>query len=265
LLKLGAVPFLNVGPLIYPLEEGLVKHEYEILYETPSKLSILLKDKQVDIGLIPVAELLKNDKYKVVPNISISSVGRVDSVVLLTKKPVKEIDTVAIDIRSKSSTALLKVILEIFNKITPTYIYRTPDKEFLNGVDSGMLIGNTGLSMSNSPPVGYRVLDLGDLWTCETGLPFVYAVYGVSDGVNLGKNLQALEMAKVMGLKLVKKIARIQSEKIGLSEDICLRYLTESIHYDLGQREFEGIMTFRDYLSKIEANELVKGINFYSE
>ena len=265
MLKLGAVPFLNVGPLIFPLEEGLVKHEYEILYETPSNLSGLLKEKKVDLGLIPVAELLKNHEYKVVPNISISSDGRVGSVVLLTKNTIKKLHTVAIDIRSKSSTALLKIILEIFNKKSPTYVYRNPDKEFLNGVDGGMLIGNAGLTISTSPPNGYRVIDLGDLWTNETGLPFVYAVYSVSDGVTLGKNLQALEMAKVMGLKHVRKIARIQSEKIGLSEDICLRYLTESIHYDLGEREFEGIKTFRDYLSKIEENELIEDINFYSE
>ena len=72
-------------------------------------------------------------------------------------------------------------------------------------------------------------------------------------------------MAKVVGRKLVKKIARIQSEKIGLSEDICLRYLTESIHYDLGEREFEAIMTFRDYLSRIEDGDLIEDIHFYSE
>ncbi|MGH7889515.1 MAG: MqnA/MqnD/SBP family protein, partial [Thermodesulfobacteriota bacterium] len=130
MIKLGSVPFLNVRPLIYPLEEGLVEHDFEIIYRPPSGLSQMLFEKKVELGLVPVAELIKKQNFTVVPNISISSYGKVDSVILLTKSPIKEIKNVAVDARSRSSAALLRVILEIFHKLSPSYIPREPDERF---------------------------------------------------------------------------------------------------------------------------------------
>jgi len=265
LIKLGAVPFLNVRPLVFPLEEKLVKSDFELVYEIPSSLSELLFEKKVDLGLIPVAELLTRDNYRIVPNISISSNGAVDSVVLLSKKPVAEIEAVAVDLGSQSSASLLRIILEIFNSGKPNYILRNPDDNFLDGVDAGMYIGNAGLRIRYSPPDGYNVIDLGDAWTKETRLPFVYAVYAVAEGVHLGENLQALEVAKAMGLELVKKIAKIYSDKISLNEDICYRYLTERIEYDLGNQEVQGINAFRDLLSRVDSRIKNSHLRFYEE
>jgi chorismate dehydratase len=252
-----------VRPLVYPLEEGLVKNDFEIVYENPSRLSTLLLEKKVDLGLIPVAELLKRDIYRIVPNLSISSRGEVASVVLLSKKSVAEIKTVAVDSRSQSSSSLLRIILEIFNNVNPDYIQRRPDGSFLDGVDAGMYIGNDGLRIRYSPPSGYKVVDLGQVWTKETGLPFVYAVYAVREEVDLGKNLEALEMAKSMGLKHIDKIAKTYSQGVNLSEDICYKYLTERIYYDLGEKEIAGITAFRDLLSKIVGNIKNSDLKFY--
>ncbi|HEY7535895.1 MAG TPA: menaquinone biosynthesis protein [Thermodesulfobacteriota bacterium] len=265
LIKLGSVPFLNVKPLVFPLEERLVQHDFEISYTSPSNLSTLLLNEDVDLGLIPVAELVKGRNYSIVPNISISSYGKVDSVILLSKSDIRELKTVSVDVRSQSSTALLRIILEVFNKVSPAYIRREADDNFLNGVDGGMLIGNTGLKLRYSPPEGYRVFDLGEIWTDETGLPFVYAVYALNEGIKLGRNLLALEMAKSIGLKIVNKIAKMESEKIGLDEEICLRYLTERIRYDLGEKETMGVLTYARFLAELEEIKAIPCLKFYSE
>ncbi len=265
LIKLGSVPFLNVRPLIFPLEEKLVQHNFEVLYTPPSNLSTMLFEKKVDLGLIPVAEFLKRGIYSVVPNISISSYGKVDSVILLARSEINGIKSVAVDASSQSSAALLRITLEIFNKLSPTYVKRDANDGFLYGVDGGMLIGDIGLKMRYFPPNGYKVFDLGEIWTTETRLPFVYAVYAVNNGVHLGKNLQVLEMAKSIGLNNVKKIAKIESEKLGLSEEICLRYITERIKYDLGDREMKGIMTYGKLLAELDEIEKVPDLQYYSE
>ncbi|HSE84109.1 MAG TPA: menaquinone biosynthesis protein [Thermodesulfobacteriota bacterium] len=265
MIKLGSVPFLNVRPLIYPLEEDLVQHDFEIIYTPPSNLSKVLLERDVDLGLIPVAELLRKGTYSVVPNISISSFGKVDSVVLLTRPGIKDLKTIAVDSRSQSSTALLRVILEVFNKLSPTYVKREPGDKFLSGVDGGMLIGNTGLKLKYFPPAGYNVFDLGEIWTEKTGLPFVYAVYAVNERVRLGENLSALQESKFIGIRLVEKIARMESEKLGLSEEICLRYLTERIRYDLGEREIDGILAYSKFLLALNEVREVPNLQIYSE
>lgn len=265
LIKLGSVPFLNVKPLILPLEEGLVEHDFEVLYTPPSNLSTMLFEKRVDLGLIPIAELLKRGIYSIVPNISISSYGKVDSVILISRSEIEEIKTVAVDARSQSSAGLLRVILEIFYKLSPNYIRREPNDRFLVGVDGGMLIGDIGLKLRYFPPKGYRVFDLGEIWTSETGLPFVYAIYAVNGGVHLGKNLRALYIAKSIGLRDVERIAKIESEKLGLSEEICLRYLTERIKYNLGGKEIKGILAYGGFLVGLGEIERIPDLEIYSE
>jgi len=249
-ITLGTVPFLNSKPLIYPLEQGLIEHNLKISYFIPSLLSEKLKSREVDIALIPVAELFKNPDYKIFPDISISSFGPVDSVVLLAKKNIEQISSVSIDKRSRSSAALVKIILEKFHLLSPDYHYREIDEGFLANVDCGMLIGNAGLHAKYYPPQGFSVYDLGQLWTEKTGLPFVYAVFAYhtenEDAIAMIKNI--LLQSKSLGIKNIDQIIKEESCKLGLSTEICFNYLTKRIRYDLGKKEIVGIKKFGEYL-----------------
>ncbi|NIV41005.1 MAG: hypothetical protein GWN11_08525 [Candidatus Dadabacteria bacterium] len=249
-VTLGTVPFLNSKPLIYPLEQNLIEHNIQVSYFIPSELSGKLKSREVDIALMPVAELFKNPELKIFPGISISSMGPVDSVVLLSKKSLDEIGSVALDKRSRSSSALIKIILEKFYNICPQYYYRDIDEGFLADIDSGMLIGNAGLHAKFYPQQGFTVYDLGQLWTEHTGLPFVYAVFAYHKDNqekidSVGKSI--LE-SKTSGQKYIEEIIKDQAPKLGLTKEICFHYLSKSIRYDLGINEIEGMKKFGEYL-----------------
>ncbi|MFI5324514.1 MAG: MqnA/MqnD/SBP family protein, partial [Thermodesulfobacteriota bacterium] len=99
MIKLGSVSFMNAKPLTFAIENGLVKHDFEIKLTPPSDLSAMLSRKEIDIGLIPVAEFLKRKRYTAIPDISISSYGKVDSVVLLARGRLEDIQRVAVDRR----------------------------------------------------------------------------------------------------------------------------------------------------------------------
>jgi chorismate dehydratase len=256
---------MNAKPLTFALENGSVEHDFQITLTPPSELSQLLAKGDIDMGLIPVAEFLRRNTYSAIPGISISSYGKVDSVVLLSRGEISDIKSVAVDRRSQSSTALLKIILETFHKLSPVYLPRSADDGFLNDVDAGMIIGDTGLETTCSPPEGYNVYDLGEIWTEETGLPFVYAVFAVNEGVRLGRNLRALHESKDYGLGIVGKIAKGEASRTGLDETVCYRYLTERIRYDLGEKELEGISRYSEYLSRLGEAEKVSRIKIYSE
>ncbi len=266
LIKLGSVSFLNAKPLTYALENNLVSHEFDLIQTPPSELSLKLFNKEIDVGLIPVAELLKRKDYRVVPEISISSVGKVDSVIVLSKSDLRELKTIAVDKRSQSSTALLKIVLELFYKLSPSYLSRDIDKEdYLDDVDGAMLIGDSGLKKCYDADNPYKLYDLGDIWTAETGLPFVYAVFAVNKGVILGKNLDALIESKNYGLGIVDEIAEIESQNIGIEKDVCLKYLTDRIKYDLGTEEIKGIIKYSELLSELNEAEKISDLNIYSE
>ncbi len=256
---------MNAKPLTFALENGLVEHGFDIKLMPPSDLSTMLSSKEIDVGLIPVAEFLRRKSYSAVPGISISSFGKVDSVVLLSKAGLQNIKRVAVDRRSQSSTALLRIILETFQNMSPVYLPRSADGDFLKDVDAGMIIGDNGLEAAYSPPGGYDVYDLGEIWTAETGLPFVYAVFAVNEGVGLGRDLDALYKSRDYGLGIRDRIARIESARTGIGEGICYTYLTERIRYDLGERELEAIARYSEYLSRLGEAEKISDIRIYSQ
>jgi chorismate dehydratase len=264
-IKLGSVSFMNAKPLTFAIERGLVKHDFDIKLTPPSELSVLLAKREIDLGLIPVAEFLKRKIYTAVPDISISSYSKVESVVLLTKGGIGDIRRVAVDRRSQSSTGLLKIILQIFHGLSPEYIPKETGVDFLKDADAGMIIGDTGLKITYSPPEGWSVFDLGEIWTEETGLPFVYAVFAVNEGVALGKNVDALHQSKTYGLGVAGMIAKLESVRTGLDESICYKYLTESIRYDLGEEETRGVVKYSEYLSKLGESEKISRLALYSE
>ena len=266
LIKLGSVPFLNAKPLTYALTNNLIDHEFDLIQTPPSELSAKLHRKEIDVGLIPVAELLRRKDYSVVPQISISSSGKVDSVIVIAKSDLRELKTIAVDKRSQSSTALLRIVLEIFYGSKPDYIPTDIDKaDMLEGVDGAMLIGDSGLRECHTADNPYRLYDLGEIWTGKTGLPFVYAVFAVNEGVILGKNLDALIESKNYGLGIIDEIAETESQKIGIEKDVCLKYLTDRIKYDLGEEEVKGIVKYSELLSELNETQKISELNIYPE
>ena len=86
-LRLGAVSYLNTGPLVYRLEEQ--PERFQIRFDVPSRCAALLHEHQVDLGLIPSIEYLHGADYRIVPGVAIVSDGPVASVALFSKKPVR--------------------------------------------------------------------------------------------------------------------------------------------------------------------------------
>lgn len=265
MINLGSVPFLNAKPLIYPLEKGFVDHNFNISYYNPSTLSKKLSQKEVDIGLIPVAEFLKHDNYMALPGISISSYGKVDSVVLLSRVDISKIKTLAIDSRSQSSTALIRIILEIFVGIKPSYIKRDIENNFFEGVDGGMLIGNSGLKALYSNNNNYFVYDLGELWTNNTGLPFVYAMFAKRKEFDPANGHKSLLEAKNKGVSIISEIVDREFEKLGLSREQCELYLSERIKFDLDEKKIDGLKEYQKLLFELNEIEKINEIEFYEK
>ncbi len=254
-------------PLIYPLEKGVVKHSFNIMYFDPFLLSENLSEGVVDVAPIPSVEFLRTDDFCILPDISISSFGKVDSVILKARKKITEIRSISVDSRSRSSTALLRIVLELFLGLRPEYVKREPGNGFLEEVDAGMLIGNAGLQARHIfAEESAFMYDLGELWTKETTLPFVYAVMAIKKGDDVtAKSCECLVSAKKQGVELIPEIADTESTKLGLSREQCLTYLQKRIKYDLEAPKIEGLIKYRDFLFELKEIEKKNEINFYTD
>ena len=86
--KLGTVPFLNSQPLTYSFDNNYIDN-YQTSNDFPSSLLQQLVDKEVFLSLLSIADHLSTTNTISLENYCISSYGKVDSVLLVSKSKLK--------------------------------------------------------------------------------------------------------------------------------------------------------------------------------
>ncbi len=242
-IRIGAVNYLNTRPLICDLAE--LAPEAELSLEVPSRLADRLADGRLDVALIPVIEYFRAGTYTAVPDIAIASRGPVLSVTLFSRVPWSGIRRVALDEGSRTSAALAQVLLRRRHGVRPEVVPLPLDQGAEDAdadADAVLLIGDR--AMRACLPGFAHAFDLGQEWHDWTGLPFVYAVWAVRAGVDLGPVEAALHEAKRRGCARVGQIAHEEAPRLGLDAGFCRRYLANIIHFDLGPRELAGLQHY---------------------
>ena len=253
-VKVGAVSFLNTKPLIYPLVGDLQfpgSEAIELSLAVPSRLATELRDGDLDIGLIPIIEYFRADiEYKILRHISICSRGPVLSIQLLSRVPIPDIRCVALDTSSRSSRALIQIVLAEKYNLHPDFISCSPTIDPQSAdADAVLLIGDAALRRLGATDYA---LDLGAEWSALTGLPFVYACWVARGDVELEQVPQTLLKAKRSGITKIPEIARIESQRLGFPETLCRDYLTKHIFYELGDSEIAGLKKFYELAVKYD-------------
>ena len=237
----GIHNFINSQPLLEPLMKKTTG--LKICTGTPARLADQLSDGELDMAMIPAIEYLRQaDRFRLLPNISIASRNKVGTVLLISKVPLSTIRSLALDNRSRTSVALLKVL---YSKVFPSGIRletQKPDPEkMLKNHDAGLIIGDQALGYSREDVLIY---DLSEEWFNRTGKTFVHAVIAVREGIK-AEFIQTIINAKQEGLQSLDQIARAQAKTTGQPLALLLDYLKNQIRYDFGEEEIEGLLHFQ--------------------
>lgn len=251
-LRLGAVSYLNTKPLVYGLESD---PGFVVRFDVPSRCAALLHAGDVDLGLIPAIEYLNGD-YAIVPDVSIASDGPVATVAVFTRTPIDRVQRLALDVSSKTSVALTRILCAKHWGIAPTFVPAEPDLEaMLTRADAALVIGDPAFAIDPDAS-GVRKIDLGAEWKAMTGLPFVYAMWVGRPGAATAAQCHALQQARDAGLAHLQQIARQAGGGNADLEQRSLRYLRDNLKYGLGAREQDGLRRFFELASEIGLAEL---------
>jgi chorismate dehydratase len=179
--RVGRIEFVNCFPLYYHFVEELSRlgYEAEIVEGSPSELNRLLVAGEIDVALPSSIEFARHaDKLALLPGISISSLGAVDSIQLFTQLPRTKVESIALTEKSATSVCLLKVLCDEWG-MTPSYGARQgPLAQALANFGGLLLIGDEALHILRAGVYPHSY-DLGEEWRLVTGLPMVYAVCAV--------------------------------------------------------------------------------------
>jgi chorismate dehydratase len=265
MVRVGAVGYLNARPLVYGLDRSL---RFLLRFDVPSTCAALLHEGAVDIGLIPSIEYLRGGPYSIVPDLAIASRGPVASVTLFTTRPMSDVRSIAMDISSRTSVALVRVLCANLFKINPKIESSGPDLPAMLGrCDAALIIGDNALFQP--PNTEHRLpveaIDLGQAWTNLTGLPFVYAFWaGRADALEAG-DIVALQQARDAGVAASDEVAREYLRDSPALQMIGMRYLRDNIKYRLGDEERAGLELFYRYASEIDLAPAPGGLRFFGQ
>ncbi len=243
-VRLGAVSFLNTRPLTYGLDE---ENAFDLVYDVPSACAEALSAGQIDVGLIPVIEYAKQGGRLIVPDLAIGAIGDVLTVRLFFRGDLNDVRRIAADTSSRTSVALLRILLQAKYGITPELVPTPPDLDhMLHLADAALLIGDPVLPLVEAAEeVGDRhSLDLGREWQQFTGYPFVFAFWAGATGALTPAQVVRLQQARREGEQHLSDIAAdFQRQRAG-SAELYERYLRDHICYDLGEQQMAGLQAF---------------------
>lgn len=182
--RVGHIQFLNCLPLYWGLMRSGALLDVDLHKDTPDRLNTALVAGDLDIGPISLVEYLRHaDELLLLPDIAVGSDGPVLSVNLVSTVPLAELDgrRVALGSTSRTGVLLARMLLAGQYGARPEYFECPPDlTEMLLEADGAVLIGDVALrALYEAPRRGLTVTDLGQAWRDWTGLPMVFAAWGV--------------------------------------------------------------------------------------
>jgi chorismate dehydratase len=257
-LRISAISYLNTAPLMWDFEHGSAGTAFDIYYTLPAQCAASLQDRSADIGIIPAAAYCSIPDLVIIPGVAIASRRAVRSILLVSKVPLEDIQTVALDTSSMTSVALTKVLFAKWWGGERTFSAMVPEiGQMLEQHDAGLVIGDPALQIDRSRYITY---DLAEEWIRFTGKPFVFAFWAVRQAAlrdaPSDADLGALfQQSRDHGLEPenVNQIAREWAPRLGLSEAMVRDYLTRSIHYSLDAECLAGLRLFYQYAEECGA------------
>lgn len=240
-VRLGAVSYLNVRPLVYGLDRR--SDIVSLRFDVPAVCADLLARGEIDLGMVPSIAYLDRRGDRAVPGVCIGSEGPVASVALFSRVPVREVRRLALDSSSRTSAALTRILCRKRFGISPAFVPHAPDlPTMLAGADAALLIGDPALFADI--PQDVDKIDLGAAWTDMTGLPFVWAFWSGPAGPVSGEVVRLLQTSAETGMAHSNEIADAYCAPRVDRQQLARRYLRENLRFQFDDRALAGLRLY---------------------
>jgi chorismate dehydratase len=242
-LRISLVSYLNAAPLGWSFLHGPARDRFQITLDSPANCADQLASGAVDIGLIPVIEYQRIAGLRVIPEIAIAASREVRSVLLVRRRGNTAMRSIALDTSSRTSAALLKLLIQTRLGLNPEFIPHEPEIDvMLRRCDAALIIGDAALRCS---PEEFDITDLAAEWQDWQSHPFVFAFWACRGDIPLPEDLvKTFVKAKNWGLDRIPEIALHYSRKLDLPVDFLEGYLRHNLDHSLGERHKLGLERF---------------------
>lgn len=271
MLRIGRITYANCSPIFHELQKQAPGEDYQFIGGVPSHLNALLAAGEIDVcPSSSIQYALHPERYLILPDLSISSIGAVASVLLFSRIPIEELDghTILLSSESATSVNLLRILLKKRFGCTCSFsVSDQPLDSALREAPAMLLIGDTALRASLRE-TDLHVYDLGELWHEWTGLPFVFALWFCGRRVAKDRYTEVTRLARHLiaskehACADLESIAQSSSEAQWMGRDRLVAYWRDNISYDLDSRHLDGLTLFYRYCTELGLLPAEPGLHF---
>ena len=248
--KVSAVSYLNAIPFIYALKQNELINTIDLQLDYPAICADKLINREVDIALVPVVVIPQLESPHIISDYCIGSDGEVDTVCLYSDVPIEEIQTIALDYQSRTSVALLKILLKEYWQVKPELNNtKLGFEDKIKGRHAALVIGDRAFELNTKHQYIY---DLSAIWKKMTGLPFVFAAW-VANTELPQDFIEEFNKAFENGLTDINKAIVLE----GYNYSNCKNpedYLNHKISYLLDAEKQKGMALFLEKLVSLIDN-----------
>lgn len=269
-VRLGRIRYLNVLPVYFAMEHLFGENGFQLLPGTPAELNARLRRGELDLGSISSMEFGRfPENYLLLPDLSISSRGPVESVMLFSRMPFGKLGGRPLRVSEASATgaALLKVLLAELFQVQPHYQTGAVGNAGNGDWAAVLAIGDEALNLKAGAAWPYR-LDLGAAWQELTGLPLVFGVWAVRRDFATARPEAVAALHRLLrrsrdwGLGALPELSRLAASRLGMPAEQILAYF-QRLDYSLTPRHEEGLTRFFQYLHKLGELPAVPRLSYW--
>jgi chorismate dehydratase len=271
-LRISIVQYLNTAPLVWSFTNGPLRGKYDLSFTLPSLCAEALRAGAADLAILPAIEYQRIDNLVILPEMAIASHGRVRSLLIVSKGPIEQAQSVALDSSSRATQALTKILCARRWRIAPEFTELPPDPSaMLERADAALLIGDPALRLSiaiegaatrgpageevcaamalgNGGGPALHIYDVVEEWRRLTGLPAVLALWAarrdtVPDAL-LPEVVADFQSSLDFGLRRIPEIAAAFARQLQLPESALRSYLEQNIDYSLDAANLAGLTQY---------------------
>lgn len=246
MINVVAISYLNTLPFIYGIQNNKdLMSQINLRLEYPSKCADLIKSNEVDLGLIPIIELIDMPYSEIIGNYCIGAEGKVQTVMLYSNCSLNEISSIALDYQSRTSVVLVKILAKNFWKIDVEFF--GTDEDYIDGIsnnNAGLVIGDRTFNLKDTFLYQY---DLAEEWFKYTNLPFVFACWVANKPLSEEFKIQFNNALKY-GLNNMSTVVKQNTKNSNID---LYRYLCECISWDFDSQKQAAFKKFFSLCSKL--------------
>jgi chorismate dehydratase len=274
-LRISIVQYLNTAPLVWGFTNGPLQGKYDLSFTVPSQCAEDLRFGRADVAIIPAIEYQRIPDLVILPDMAIASKNQVRSLLIVAKKPIKQVKTFALDRSSRSTQALTRILCAEKWKIAPGFFEALPDlPEMLQQADAALLIGDPALRVAvgiekdswpgaqgqticQAAALGITcsellyVYDVVGEWRALTGLPGVLAVWAAKRKIAGPEVTADFIASRDFGLSHLGEISYEAAQDLELPQRTLESYLRNNIDFSLDVENRRGLELYFEHAAKL--------------